>query len=225
MDPDHPVGAIAAAIRQALPDFQDWPLDVGEAAARFFTGARGVSIATGCKPSCRPALQKGVPALSCVRRAVLLRLSENGRVQSVYELLRDSPDEQAFRDVKNDMRISDLLDSTWMIAGPLELRSVQDLLERLRSALLPREQLRFSPDDEPRYRSALQLHVDGRSGQFAHGGVLAEWPGRPSGFDAAHLRIFLEPWATVQSGHVVEFPQLPEMPFGITRDYRRSNDQ
>jgi len=37
-DPNHPVGAIAAAIRQALPDFQDWPLDVGEAAAGFFTG-------------------------------------------------------------------------------------------------------------------------------------------------------------------------------------------
>ena len=37
-DPNHPVGAITAAIRQALPDFQDWPLDAGEAAARFFTG-------------------------------------------------------------------------------------------------------------------------------------------------------------------------------------------
>lgn len=34
----------------------------------------------------------------------------------------------------------------------------------------------------------------------------------------AAQRIFLEPWATVQSGHVVEFHQLPEMPFGIARD-------
>jgi hypothetical protein len=128
-----------------------------------------VSIATGCKPSCRPALQK-------------------------------------------------VLDLTWMVAGHLELRSVQELLERLRSALLSREQVRFSPYDEPRYRSALQLHVGGRSARFAHGGVLAEWPGRPQEVDAAHLRIFLEPWATVQSGHAMEFHQLPEMPFRITGD-------
>jgi hypothetical protein len=70
--------------------------------------------------------------------------------------------------------------------------------------------------DEPRYRSALQLQGGGLSARFTHGGVLAEWPGRPQGVDAAHLRIFLEPWATVQSGQVVEFDPLPEMPSTLT---------
>ena len=215
-DPKHPVGAIAAAIRQALPDFQDWPLDAGEAAARFFTGTG--EYRDRLQAVLPPGFTEGRPGAFVRATRGILRLSENGRVQSIYQLLRESPDEQTFREAKDDMRISDVLDLTWMVAGPLELRSVQELLERLRSAFLSREQVRFSPYDEPRYRSALQLHVDGRSARFAHGGVLAEWPGRPHGVDSAHLRIFLEPWATVQSGQVVEFHQLPEMPFGITRD-------
>jgi hypothetical protein len=85
----------------------------------------------------------------------------------------------------------------------------QDLLERLSSAVLPGEQVRFSIYEEPRYRSALQLQVGGPSARFAHGGVLAEWPGRPRGAAAAHLRIFLEPWATVYSGQDVEFEPIP----------------
>ena len=88
--------------------------------------------------------------------------------------------------------------------------------QTLSSAVLPGENVRFSIYDEPRYRSALQLHVGGRAAPLAHGGVLAEWPGRPHGVDAAHLRIFLEPWATVQSGQVVEFDQVPEMPRTMT---------
>ncbi len=107
------------------------------------------------------------------------------------------------------MRISDVLDLTWMAAGSLELRSVQEVLKRLSSAVLPGVQVRFSTYDEPRYRSALQLHVGDVSARAALGGVLVEWPGRPPGADAAHLRIFLEPWATAQSGQVVEFDQVP----------------
>jgi hypothetical protein len=30
--------------------------------------------------------------------------------------------------------------------------------------------------------------------------------------NAAHLRFFLEPWATVLSGQVVEFDRLPALP-------------
>ena len=102
-------------------------------------------------------------------------------MQSIYQLLQDSPDEQTFRAAKNGMRISDVLDLVWMVAGPLELRSVQEILERLTAAVLPGERLRFSPYNEPRYRSALQLQVGGLSARFAHGGVLVEWPGRPQG--------------------------------------------
>lgn len=215
-DPNHPVGAMAAAMRRALPDFQEWTLDSGEAAAHLFTGSG--AYPDRLQALLPPGFADGRPGAFLRGTRGLLRLDENGAVQSIYQLLRDSPDERTFRDARNDMRISDVLDLTWMVAGPLELRSVQKLLERLRTVFLSREQVRFSPYDEPRYRSALQLHVNGRSERFAHGGVLAEWPGRPQGVDAAHLRIFLEPWATVQSGNVVEFQRLPEMPSGTTRD-------
>ncbi len=213
-DPNHPVGSIATAIRKVLPDFQDWPLHAGEAAARFltFTGEHRDRL----RAVLPPGFAEGHPGAFLRATRAILHLSENGPVQSIYEHLQDSPDEQTFRAAKNDMRISDVLDLTWMVAGPLELRSVQEMLERLSSAVLPREQVRFSTYDEPRYRSALQLHVGGVSARFAHGGVLAEWAGRPQGVDAAHVRIFLEPWATVQSGQVVEFDQLPEMPGTIT---------
>jgi RNA polymerase sigma factor (sigma-70 family) len=50
-DPNHPVGSVAAAIRQALPQFQDWPLDLGEAAARFFssTGEHRSRLRASCR--------------------------------------------------------------------------------------------------------------------------------------------------------------------------------
>ena len=110
------------------------------------------------------------------------------------------------------VRLSDVLDLTWMVAGPLELRSVQELLERLSAAVLPETPIRFASHDEPRYRSALQLQLAGESTPAANGGVLAEWAGRPQGVEAALVRIFLEPWATLLSGQVVEFEPLPAAP-------------
>ena len=146
-------------------------------------------------------------------------------MQSIYELLQDSPDEATFRATRDDMRMSDALDLTWMVSGSLELRSVQEKLEGLCAAALPRAQVRFSPYDEPRYRSALQLHVDGLAARFAHGGVLAEWPGRPPGVEAVHLRIFLEPWATVHSGQVVDLDRVPSLPSSSDADgQRRANN-
>jgi hypothetical protein len=42
--------------------------------------------------------------------------------------------------------------------------------------------------------------------------VLAGWQGQAPGVNAAHLRFFLEPWATVLSGQVVEFDRVPAFP-------------
>jgi len=213
-DPNHPVGSIAAAIRRALPDFQEWPLNAGDAAMRFltFTGEHRDRL----KAVLPPGFAEGRPGAFLRATRAIVRLGGSGRVLSIYEHLQGSPDEQAFRAARNDLRIGDVLDLTWMVAGPLELRSVQEMLGRLSAAVLPGAQVRYSAYDEPRYRSALQLQVGDVSARAAHGGVLAEWPGRPQGVDAAHLRIFLEPWATVQSGQVVEFDQLPERPCTIT---------
>jgi hypothetical protein len=209
-DRRQPVGSIAAAIRKALPDFQDWALDTGEAAVHFltFTG----ELRDRLKGVLPPGFAEGRPGSFLRATRGLVHLSENGRVESMYQLLQNSPDQQSFRAAMKHARISDVVDLIWMVAGPLELRSVQELLERLSATVLPGVQLRFSPYDEPRYRSALQVHVAGISARFASGGVLAEWPGRPQDVDAAHLRIFLEPWAAAQSGDAVEFDPLPEMP-------------
>lgn len=206
-DPNHPVGSIAAAIRRALPDFQDWPLDAGEATVRFL--ASMAEHSDRLRFVMPPGFAEGRPGAFLRATRALLCLSENGPVQSVYQLLLNSPDERAFRSTRDKMRISDVLDLTWIAAGPLELRSVQEMLERLSCAVLPGTRLRFSAYDEPRYRSALQLQVGDFSARAAHGGVLAEWPGCPQGFSVAHVRVFLEPWAMVQSGQVVEFDQLP----------------
>jgi RNA polymerase sigma factor (sigma-70 family) len=205
-DTNHPVGSIAAAIRRALPDFQNWPRNDGGAAMRFLTFASGQGRPQTVLP---PGFAEGRPgAFLRVTRAIL-RPSANGTALSIYEVLQDSPDEQAFRIALCDARISDVLDLSWMVAGPLELRSVQELLERLSSRILPEVRMRFSTYDEPRYRAALQLHIGDAPERAACGGVLAEWPGCPGGVGVAHLRIFLEPWATVQSGQAVEFAALP----------------
>jgi hypothetical protein len=206
-DPAHPAGSIAAAIRKALPDFKDWNFDAGEAAARFFSGDRRDRL----QATLPPGFAEGVPGAFIRGTRSLVSFNEGGPAQTVYELFKGSPDEQTFTNAARDFRISDVLDLTWMTASPLEMRSVQALLERLTSAVLPGTQVRFSHYDEPRYRSALQLYVGEVSARAAYGGVLAEWPGRPSGVDAAHLRIFLEPWATVESGQVVEFAPMPQL--------------
>lgn len=206
-DPAHPVGLVAAAIRKALPHFRDWPLDSGEAAVHFLPRAG--------KPRDRqqagwpPGFAEGHPGAFLRATRALVRLSEGGRVQSLYEHIQNSPDEQSFRELKNDMRLSDALDLTWMVAAPLELRSVQELLERLSSAVLPGAPVHFSAYDEPRYRSALQLRVGDVSARAAYGGVLTTQPGCPHGITAAHLRLFLEPWAALHSGQTVELDRLP----------------
>ena len=201
LDPSHPVGSIALAIRQALPDFQDWPLDVGAAAAHFFTFIG--DDRERMKALLPPGFPEGRPGAFLRATRGFLRPTDNGGAQTTYQLVQESPDTQTFRAGMNGVQISDVIDLTWMAAGTLELRSVQELLERLSAAVLPRTSIRFLNYDEPRYRSALQLQFDGVASPAANGGVLARWAGHPEGAEAAHVRLFLEPWATVRSGQVI----------------------
>ena len=201
LDSGHPVGSVALAIRQALPDFQNWPLDVGDAAAHFFTfiGDERERM----KALLPPGFSEGRPGAFLRATRGFLRSTENGGAQTTYQLVQESPDMQTFRAGMNGVQVSDVIDLTWMAAGTLELRSVQELLERLSAAVLPRTSIRFLNYDEPRYRSALQLQLGGVSSPAANGGVLAKWAGHPEGVEAAHVRLFLEVWATVRSGQVI----------------------
>ena len=206
-DPAHPVGAVAAGIRRAIPAFEEWTLDVAAAAAHLLTFSgddrdRLQSILP-------PGFAEGRPgAFLRASRGVLLA-GEDGSVRTTYELLQDSTDSAAFRAGLATARISDVLDFTWLVAEPIDLRSVQVLLEQLTATVLPEATTRIVHYDEPRYRAALRLHIDEVVSPAAVGGVLAAWQGRPPGVDAAHVRFFLEPWATVQSGQVIDFDRLP----------------
>jgi len=196
LDPTHHVGSAAIAIRNALPDFREWHLDPGESAARFLTSS-------GAHRVLPPGFAEGRPGAFVRATRAWLILTGDG-VRSIYEHIDQSPDAEVFR--ASQGRLSDVLDLTWMAAGRLELRAVQQLLERVAASVVPGQQLRFARYDEPRYRSALQLHVSDVAARAGCGGVLVEWPGRPGGVDAAHVRLFLEPWATVRSGEIVDFP-------------------
>jgi RNA polymerase sigma factor (sigma-70 family) len=206
LDPAHPVGAISQAIRKALPEFQDWQLD-GEAAVRFLTfqGEHRDRL----KIVLPPGFAEGKPGSYIRATRAIVQWGAGARSRSIYEHLEASPSAEAFVAGAAGMRMSDVVDLTWMAHGSIELRSVQDLLERLSSAVLPGVQIRFSSYSEPRYRAALQLEAGGDSTRAALGGVLAPWPGRPENVDAAHIRIFLEPWASIRSGQPVEVEALP----------------
>jgi RNA polymerase sigma factor (sigma-70 family) len=206
-DPGHPVGAVAVRIRQALPPFQEWTLDVAAAAAHLlsFSGDDRDRL----QSILPPGFAEGRPGAFLRASRGLLLAGEDGSVRTTYQLLQDSADSAAFRAGLAAARISDVLDFTWMAAEPIERRSVQELLQQLTATVLPGASMRCVHYDEPRYRAALRLHIEGEVSPAAIGGVLAGWQGRPPGVDAAHVRFFLEPWATVQSGHAIDFDRFP----------------
>lgn len=141
-------------------------------------------------------------------RGVMVK-RDDGATRTTYELLRDSPDPDAFRTGMAGARLSDVLDVTWRAAGPLELRTVQDLLERVSTTVLPNSAIRFAPHDEPRYRVALRLLLGNDERPAVIAGVLAEGAGQQAGQDSAYLRFFLEPWASAHAGQAIDFDAAP----------------
>jgi hypothetical protein len=125
----------------------------------------------------------------------LVRETDSGETLSVYEHLQASPDEASFVAARNEIRLCEVLDLTWTSPAALELRAVQDAIERMFAAIAPGKEVRISPYDEPRYRAALQLHSASVPQRIALGGVLRPWSGLEEGMHAAHVRVFLETWA------------------------------
>ena len=163
-DPHDPVAAAASALRSALPDFQEWSLDPGEAADRLLPNEH-------LRRTLPPGFAEGRPgAFYRVTRA-LVRSSDTG-VLTMFEHLRDSPDQQTFLSLGHNLQLSIVLELTWMKPGRLDLRSVQTLLENLLQAVAPNVRLSFSSHDEPRYRAALEVRVSDAPGRVAIGGVL-----------------------------------------------------
>ena len=200
-DPDHPVGAMALAIRRALPEFREWQLRLSASVTHLFGQGEYRDRLQEILP---PGFAEGNPGAFVRATRGLVHITVADRAETVHELLQQASGGRP------RIRISDVLDLTWMVQEPLELRSVQEMMERLSAAVLPKTQPCFSSYQEPRYRTAFQLNFVGIQDRAAVGGVLAEWPGRPLNIGAAYVRIFLEPWASAQTGKRVEFVGLPE---------------
>ena len=96
----------------------------------------------------------------------------------------------------------------WMQSDTIELHAVEELLRRLAEVIVPQVEARFFAYEEPRYRSALRMQFRNIPIPAAIGGPLVHWPNMPKGVSTAIVQIYLESWATAQSGQVVELTEL-----------------
>lgn len=194
----HPVGAVATAIRMALPKFEEWKIEIGASAGPLLRALP-------------PGFPEGRSGQFVRATRALIRMNGSGGAETIYELLQASELDSMFQAGMGEVRLSDVLDLYWMSAGAVELRSVQALVQHIASSVLPAVPIQFSSYDEPRYRSALQFQLGCLSVRAGCGGVLGRWPDCPGGVEAAHVRIFLEPWAALLSREGVEFEALPDV--------------
>ena len=189
-DRNHPIAITAAAIRAALPEFQDWRPDVAAAATRV-NAADPPSHSSALLP---PGFADGQPAASIRQgRGLLFPDGVNGwRVTS--ELIDGAADVGAFREGLRGGHLCDTLELSWTGPAGLDLRTVQSLLERIAHAVVRGAPIRFAAHDGPRYRAALRMFIGDGTRPAADGGVLAGWPGRAADVDGAHVRVFLASW-------------------------------
>jgi len=196
-DPNHPIGAVAQAVRAALPDYQEYRLETEQVIQSMLAENKNVSLP--------PALAEGRPgSFLSVHRGVLMRNSD-GTVPSMREFLtRKPPRDNGAREADMHMCISDVVDLFSNQTDGVELRAVETLLSRLVEALVPRASTRILSYDHPHYRASLLLHLDDLPLPAALGGVLYHRPEMPQGIGSMHIRLYLEPWATARTGQPFE---------------------
>lgn len=208
LDPDHAVGNVARAIRTALPEFREWHIDPSKAARKL------VQIVSGNFESLNlpPGFNKGTPGSYTYTTRGSLVQTEDGSMHTMYELMQNK-DVKDLKDKEfiSNGRLSDVLALMWMKSGPIELSVVEKLLRRLSNAIVPQINARFLPYEEPRYRTALRMQFGNIPVPAAIGGPLNPWPNMPQGLTAAGVQIYLESWATAQTGQVIELAELSEL--------------
>lgn len=82
----------------------------------------------------------------------------------------------------------------------------------------------FFTHEEPCYRSALRMRFGDISIPAAIGGPLSSWPNMPEGINIARVQIFLESWATAQSGEVIELAELSPL-IDMAQNKKNQNDR
>ncbi|HNS20381.1 MAG TPA: sigma-70 family RNA polymerase sigma factor [Sedimentisphaerales bacterium] len=214
-DANRPVGATANAIREALPDFQSWQVDVSKidlnvVAPRLFDDRAHVMSFLLPPDFARESQGAYITA----ERDLLIR-DEDGSVVTMGELIARKTTQEAFRSqLKTGGCMSDTLGLLWKQAEPLDLQAVERLLRRLAEQVIAKTPVRFYPYEEPRYRAALRMQLGDNPVPAAIGGVHRRWSILPEGVQVASVGIHLEPWASARTGQVVElvrgtpFPSL-----------------
>jgi hypothetical protein len=209
LDPAHPVGAAACAIRRAaLPEFEERTLDVRLDFDAALRGMKGQEQPT----TLPPGFAEGRPVSYWHLGRGLLIQDDDGSVYTQYELLRRKASRADLETTwKRGFRVSDVLVLSWLRPRPLEVRDGESLLRRIGEAVIPQVPISFTPYDEPRYRSGLRMQIGALAIPGATGGVLESWPGIPDDAEVASVRLYLESWASARSGRAVELakPSLP----------------
>ncbi|UCG57386.1 MAG: sigma-70 family RNA polymerase sigma factor [Phycisphaerales bacterium] len=209
-DPNHPVGAAAQAIRAALPEFQEWhvdmsKVDLSQIKRQMFEGKeQAFSFALP------PGFAEGSSGSHVSARQAWLVQDEDGSVRTTYELMQAKATRDALTaQMKKGSRLSDALYLLWKRPEALELREVEEQLRRLAELITPDTPARFCPFEEPHYRAALRMQLGDNPIPAAIGGVMNPLSGMPDRVDIAAVIIHLEPWASAQSGQIIELAEFP----------------
>jgi len=213
-DPNHPVGAAANAIREALPEFQQWQVDMSEidisGIARHMFDGKGDAFSS-MRP---PGFNTDAPGSYIYSVRAWLIEDEDGSMRTSFEIMQNKDTRGAMlSQMKQGGRLSDALSLLLKRTEPLELRAVEDLLRRLSNEIVPNAPVSFCPYEEPRYRAGLRMQLGDNPVPAAIGGVQNPWPGLPDGISVASVHIYLEPWAAAKIGEAVELAEFSPLDF------------
>lgn len=204
-DPNHPIGTAAQAICAALPEFEEYRLETDQVIRSMLNPNKSVSLP--------PALAEGCPGsfLNVTRGMLLLR--PDGTMLSMREFLAGKPPADSDKSqARGRSCIAEVVDLYWNCTDSIELRAVEALLTRLAATVAPGASTRILSHNHPHYRAALLLELDDIVLPAALGGVLYRRPDMPERVSSAHVRLYLEAWATARTGQTFE-PE--DLTFGL----------
>ncbi len=212
-DANHPVGAVAGAIREALPGFQPWQVDMSKVdlneMARRFHRDRAQAPSYLLPPG---FTDNPSGAYITAERGMLIE-DTDGAVLTMGELMERKTTQEAFRErMREGSRLSDVLGLVWKQPEPLELREVEALLRDLSAKIIPNAPVQFLPYREPRFRAALRMQLGNNPIPAAIGGVLNRPSILPEEVHVACVTLYLEPWVVARSGLRIELAKGSPFP-------------
>jgi hypothetical protein len=204
LDLAHPVGAAAAAIREALAGFRPWQIDLSQVDFSKVAWRMGENRSKALSYLFPGDFYEASPGAYVSGERALLVVDEDGAVCRVSEIIRRKATRKAFTEqIQTGAGISDILSLLWKQAESIDLASIEAMLRRLCEAVVPGLPIRFTAYEEPHYRNAVRMQLGDFAIPAAIGGVLRPWSELPKSFHAASIAIYLEPWASARSGQII----------------------